>query len=426
MSKTKVFYGWWVLSGLFILMMVTVGLAVNSFSFFYKPVTDSLGITIGEFSLTSSICAIFAMFGALIVGNVIKRVNLRILVTVSTVVYVAGILAESQCRTLPQFYIAAMVIGLGYAGVGGVGVSQIVANWFKDKQGLAMAIAMMGSGFGGMIFSPLIESLCRNLGWQNAYIIIGIIVAVITLPVTLFILRLHPSEMGLVAYGSKNDDSEKKEEIGLTLKEAVKKVSFWGLCLTNLIAGLLIMGVQSHVPTFIQTVGLTSSFAALIMVISNAVLIPGKLLFGAVNDKFGAKNSALYIFALYIVTLLSMYVLKSSGTAFIFAILFGFAGAITTVALPVWAVALVGNRDYALIFSIMSVFMTIGAAIGSPLTGLIYDATGSYATAWIVLVIIAAFGLLTTYFSIACGVKKPIKRDIRIPGQKYDIEEGVS
>ena len=399
------------LFGLFILMMVSIGITVNSFSFFYKPVVSSQGFTYGEFSLTSSIAALCAMFGCIIVAKLLQKINLRVIVTVSTLIYAASIFFDGFASTLTQFYILSAFTGLGYAGLGGVAVSQVISNWFKEKQGLAMAIAMAGSGVGGFIFSPLINALILSYGWRETFMILAGIVVVITLPVAVFVIRLTPQEKGLKAYGEADEEgrpavSDKIEEEGTALSEALKTGRFWALCVTNFIAGLLLMGVQVHAPVFMQTVGLSSTLAAAVIAVSSIILIPGKLLHGLIHDRYGSKVSAVYIFGAFILTLVSLAVLRNVYTAYIYGVLFGLSGAITTVALPLWAIATFGKKDYAMIFSIMSMFMTFGAAVGSPIAGFIYDNTGSYHNAWLLLIAIAVIGLIITFFSV--NKKKPI------------------
>ncbi len=411
----KWFYGWWVLASLFILMMVSIGVMVNCFSLFYTPIIASQHFTYGDFSFTSSIAALLAMAGCLIVAVLIKKIDIRLMISASIVIYAASIYFFSLANTLAEFYIISVFTGLGYAGIGGVAVSQIVTNWFKDRQGLAMAAVMAGSGVGGVIFGPLINSLILTYGWRETFVIIAIIIAVVSLPVAIFVIRLKPGDKGLVPYES----AHKKAGAlltpadvyeGISFRQAVKKASFWGLCISNLIAGMLLMAVQMHAPTFIQTVNpqntaLTSTLASYTIAISGFVLIPGKLALGFINDRFGTKTSTLYIFIAYIFTLVSLILLRSTAFAYVFAVMFGLSGAITTVALPLWAVNAFGHKDYATIFAIMSVFMTVGAAAGPPLAGFIFDAAGSYIPAWIALIVIAAAGLAVTLVSLSSAEK---------------------
>ena len=405
---SKIYYGWWVLASLFVFMLVSIGLTVNSFSFFFAPITHDLGFSVGDFSLTTSISAVVAMLGCIVIGKIIHIVDIRIIVSVSTVIYAAAIIASAYCNTLPQFYLTYAFIGLGYAGIGGVGVSQIVANWFHQKQGLAMGIAMAGSAVGGMIFGPVLNWLILSYGWRGALIIIGIVVAVVTLPFSIFVVRLDPADKGLAPYGAVEASATATAQAssGLTLGQAARTVPFWGLCVANFIAGLLVMGVQAHVPNFFDNIGFSSSFAALVMAISNGVLIVGKLVLGVVDDALGTRRSVLFIYALYLLTLISLCALHSTVTAIVFAVLFGFGSAITTVGLPLWAEAVVGKRDFAMAFAVMSMFMTVGAAVGVPLTGFIFDATGSYGTAWIVLIGVNVVGAVITYASVRAGVRR--------------------
>ena len=48
-NDAKVFYGWWIVAGACLLNFAGIGIIINSYGIFIKPVTESLGIQQGEF-----------------------------------------------------------------------------------------------------------------------------------------------------------------------------------------------------------------------------------------------------------------------------------------------------------------------------------------------------------------------------------------
>ncbi len=59
-----------------------------------------------------------------------------------------------------------------------------------------------GSVAGGLILVQVTEYIAANTGWQQAYLVLGIIAAVVSIPVTLFIVRGTPQEKGLLPMGA--------------------------------------------------------------------------------------------------------------------------------------------------------------------------------------------------------------------------------
>ena len=49
------------------------------------------------------------------------------------------------------------------------------------KRGLAISIALSGSGFGGAILSPIVSSLIVSVGWRSAFLVLAAICMVAAL-----------------------------------------------------------------------------------------------------------------------------------------------------------------------------------------------------------------------------------------------------
>ena len=80
-------------------------------------------------------------------------------------------------------------------------ISLVTANWFTAKRGLAISIALSGSGFGGAILSPIVSSLIVGVGWRSAFLVLAAICMVAALPITAYSFRTKPSEIGLKPLG---------------------------------------------------------------------------------------------------------------------------------------------------------------------------------------------------------------------------------
>lgn len=72
-----------------------------------------------------------------------------------------------------------------------------VSRWFKQYRGLAMGIAFAGTGAGAFVIVPLTERWISAWGWQNALIGQATLLVAIVLPISLFLLRARPADMGL-------------------------------------------------------------------------------------------------------------------------------------------------------------------------------------------------------------------------------------
>ena len=77
-NSNKIFYGWWIVLGCFLIMAATTGIVMNSIPNAYGPIAAEFGFQIGEVSTTTALVALAAMFTALLVGRLMKALNVRI------------------------------------------------------------------------------------------------------------------------------------------------------------------------------------------------------------------------------------------------------------------------------------------------------------------------------------------------------------
>ena len=405
-SKPKAFYGWWIVAGCFLLTFTGIGFDINSIGVFLKPVTESLGFDRGEFSLYFTIAALSMMVAAPFMGKLLSKYNIRLVMGIATTLLSVSFFLYSQSTQLMHFYLLSILLGIGSAGTHVIPVALLITNWFKEKRGLAIAIALAGSGIGGMLFNPVANYLITTYSWQTAYMVLGCILAVTTIPVALFIVRLHPSEMGLKAYGDTTESTETVADLkGFTMGEAIKTPGFWLLGLVLLLIGVMNMGVQQHVPAYLNDIGHSPAFAANIVALFMGVLVLGKIVLGSVFDRFGPRVGVIFIFTVFALAAFILTGSKVAAIAVIFGLVFGFANAIMTIPAPLLTAELFGQKNYGVIYGVMSIFYTLGSAIGMPLSGTIFDKTGSYLPAFYLYVGLALVTMLIALLSLNLGGK---------------------
>ena len=120
----------------------------------------------------------------------------------------------------------------------------------------------------------------------------------------------------------------------------------------------------------------------------------GRIAMGTANDRIGGKRSLIFCFIILIASLIWLQVASTAQMLFIFAVTYGFAhGGLFTVMSPTVA-ELFGTASHGLLFGMILFSGTIGGSIGPLLTGYIFDLTGSYRLAFMVLTAFAVLGLI--------------------------------
>ncbi len=400
-QKGKLFYGWWIVLASFFFMFAGIGILVNCTGVFFSAVIQDLGFSRAGFGLYFTIAMLGAMAGSPILGKLIVKYNSQLIISICLIVAGLSFAAYSLCTQLWHFYIVAVLAGVFGAGTSTLPASILLTNWFVDKRGTAMGIAFTGSGIGGMAMIPLAQWIITNYSWQMAYVTLGVIFLVVTLPFALFVIKLHPGLMGMKPLGDTGDAAQAQPLFGLTLGEGMKSAVFWVLGISFFMITLIQVGLQNNIPIFLQDLGHTATFAATVMAIYMGILVLGKMLLGSILDKFGPRVGITFCVLLFIVACFAFVGAKPLIIVGIFAVAFGLASPIATV-MPSYMIGhMFGNLDYGTIYGIMNIFITLGMAFAMPLAGAVFDKTGSMVPTWYIFMGIAVLILLAFYFLLA-------------------------
>ncbi len=401
------FYGWWIVAGGFVLFFFGIGLAINTVGIFIEEVVSTLHFSRGDFSLFFSIAALSMTAGAIVVGKLIEKISIRIIMVTGTVLFTGGILLYSQCRTLAQFYTVSVLLGIGSSAMHIIPVTTMINNWFVQKRGLAMGIVFAGTGIGGLLLNPFVTWLIEKnflgteFGWQGAYIISGSIAGIFIIPVALFVMKKTPAEMGQFPDGMAEQPEDNAGDLGFSVGEAVKTPMFWMVAAMAFFFSVINMGINQHLFPYLNgDMGFSKSAAALIVGAYLGMTVLGKISLGALSDRRGLSFAVTIFLTIVLAGIAILLRANVLWLAVIFVVVFGFGNVIQTVIPPLVTAHCFGLKQYGLIYGIVSIFMTIGSGIGTPLSGYVRDSTGSYHGAFYLYMVLVAVSLAAALLAL--------------------------
>jgi MFS family permease len=396
-NKSRFFYGYIIVIISFFIMMVILGLQA-SFGIFFKPIIDALGwtraVTSGAFSLSQ----IAGGISCIMIGGLNDRFGPRVSVTLCCIISVLGYLLISQIQAIWQLYLYyGILIGVG-VGVF-VPILSTIARWFFQRRSMMSGIAFAGTGFGILIFPPLVNWLLSAYGWHLTFIVLAIIIFVVSI-FSAILLKSDPSKVGQVGYGE-NNAKVKGVNLGnksFTLNEAILTKQFWLFCVALLGYGFCFFSLDVHIAPYATDVGISSTGAATILSILGGATIVGQIGMGSIGDKIGYKRAFLVGIVCIIVAIFTLMVARQLWVFYLSAIFLGLAfGNCSTQESPI-AAWLFGLASHGIILGIFACSFTIGAAIGPLVLGYMYDVTGNYKYAfWIAAALAIATVILTAY-----------------------------
>jgi len=422
------FYGWIVLAVGF----VTLGLAYSArstFSLLYPPILNEFGWDRGLTASIFSIGFISTVVYAPLIGLTIERFGPNVVFPIATV-FVAGGFVLAAVSTEPWQF----VCGLGVLVVGGTNVLafnghfMFVPRWFEARRGLALGIVSSGAGVAALAVLPLFQWAIDTIGWRQGCLISAVVFVVVLAPINWLLQRRAPEDLGLVPDGRGASGADGKRRAGRqlivvdeawaardwTLARAIRTGRFWLVavgCSTSLFAWYALMVHQTQ---YLLDVGFDGTFAAAALGLVSAFGIGGQIGLGSLSDRIGREWVWTLGLGGFAVSAGLLMVIAARPEPWLVIVMVGVQGGFGYALATVYGAVpadLFQGRGYGLIFAALTIFGSVGAAVGPWVFGAIYDATGSYRWAlWLEIGVAAV-----SCFSIWLAAPRKVRRVGRLP-----------
>ena len=377
----RIHYGYIIVMCLFLVMFVIVGLTMSCAGIFYKPVSEELGTAVGKFGLYMSLNFLFSTLFLSFAGKLIERYSARIILTLCSAITGCVFMAMSWFHFLWEFYLAGALFGIALAFLLYLGLPTLLNRWFQSRMGLFIGICSAGSGLGGVLFNPLAGYLISEYGWRTAYLIFGLIILLLVTPILGIFLRNYPKDKGLEPYGAiqKNPEqlahnNSQNENSGIAYECAVRMFPFYAMIVfAFLMNGAATLNV--FLPVYIQNIEFSLEEASFVASAAMVGVTTGKVGLGMINDRSTMMGvcvtTLLGMSGILLLLMGHIHIILSVTGGF----LFGWAYAGVSVQTPLLVREIFGNRNYARIYSNVSMAIAIGGAIAVGGWGLLADAT---------------------------------------------------
>ncbi len=403
--KSRYFYGYNIVAASFLIQSLCIG-AMFTYGVFFKSFQEDFGWSRAMISGASSLA--FLMMGGvgMLSGALNDRIGPRIIMTVSGTCMGLGYLLLSQLTTPWQLYLFyGILVGIGLSTHDVITLSTI-ARWFDKRRGMMTGLVKVGTGAGQLLFPLLATIIISMVGWRHAYLVIGssclVILVVLAQP-----MKRDLQILGLCPDGEQTIDADCATNIqkeSFSLGEALRTPQLWFICMAEFAVFFCLFTTIVHIIPHARDLGLQAQTAAAVLSTIGGISMLGRLVMGWANDRIGGKRSLVVCLILLNTSLVLLLAAGNMGMLFVFAVLYGFAhGGLFTVISPTVA-ELFGTGAHGALFGLIWFCGTLGGSIGPWLTGYLFDTTGSYQVAFMILI---AFGLMGL---VLIGILRPLSR----------------
>lgn len=391
------------------------GMLTNVVGIFFTPVADSLGIGRGAVSMTLTISTITLALGGMLTVQALRRFPVKVLLIAMALIFSGCTATLGLTTNLYVMYVLHAVRGLAAGITGNVLVTMVINQWFLKNSGTFTSIAMSFSGLIGAVLTPVLSAVISSHGWRMGYFVTAGIILLLELPSILCPFSLKPDDIGETPYGGRPEEvketgparsragshgsaparsaaSHRNGAVSVHSNTAnwmsdKRLLVLFLLVLMYGIAAAFITSYPQHFPGIADSFQLSKETGTMMVSVCLVVNSCGKLLFGLLTDRIGARKAVLLYAAMILTGTLLLVFVRQPWAMFGAAALIGFAYALATVGTVMVVRTVFGLDYYGQVYPKVNLIATVGSAFGVSVIGFIYDGAGSYIPALVLMIV---------------------------------------
>ena len=357
------------------------------------PLHDAFGWGRGTIQAAILFSTGLGMVGGPLAGWMIERLGSRRSVLIGVIGLSASVAAcASITGAAWQLYLLYGLMALLGAGTGAVSWTYLIVNRFEKTRGLALGIALSGTGVAAMLLPRIAAFGLGHGGWQASYLILGAYGLFVILPLCALLLPRR-----VVHAAAETKAATAVPALGLTLGAALRRRHFWLLGASTFCIYVAVGGLIPSIVPALTDAGLSTDDALSIMGFFGLAIIVGRILIGSLVDHMWAPAVAACVLLPAAAACFAFQLPLSFSAYAIAAMLIGMATGMELDMLGFLATRYFGLAHFAPIYGRLYMFVSIGAGSAPLAFGSAYDLTGSYALPISLaagLLLVGAVGLL--------------------------------
>jgi MFS family permease len=383
--RPQAFYGWYVVYAIGLVLMTTSGLAFYNLSVLLDAFVTERGFPV---ALTSGATASFFIAsgaGGVFAARLMDRIDARLIMIFGACVSAIALGSLALLQRPWQLYVFHLVFGFCYGFCGLVPATTIVARWFEARRALALSIASTGLSLGGVLMTPLAAFLIQRRGIAGAAPWLGLAFFLGVVPVTAWIVRSSPQDMGLVPDGAKFAARGVRAALPRSVSYAQARRSRFFIAVTA--AYLFGLGAQVGAITHLFRLASTREnprIAALTLALMASASVVGRLCGGWLLLRLPTRGFATGMLLAQALALASL-AFAAKSLLLVGAVLFGITVGNVLMLQPLLLAEAFGIRHYGRIYSVSNLITAAGVAGGPALIGVLYEASGGYTLPYLVV-----------------------------------------
>lgn len=367
--------------------VVTLSMGIrHGFGLWLQPITMDRGWTRETFAFALAAQNLAWGLAGPFAGGLADRFGaLRVLVA-GALLYALGLVLMALATSGLAFTgSAGVLLGLAQSGTTYAIVYGVIARQVDPaKRSWAMGVTAAAGSFGQFLMVPVESWLIGSAGWDNALLILGVVVLAIA-PLA-FGLRELPAPPAKAGHG---------QTVAAALREAFAYPSFRLLMAGYFVCGFQVVFIGVHLPSYLKDAGLGPQVATIALMLIGLFNVFGTYAAGVLGQRLARRHilAAIYLLrALAIVVFVSVPITATS--VYVFSAVMGLLWLSTVPPTNAIVAQIFGARYMSMLGGFVFLSHQVGSFLGVWLGGMLYDASGSYAIVWWLAVALGVFAAL--------------------------------
>jgi len=247
----------------------------------------------------------------------------------------------------------------------------VAPAWFDKRRGLALGIALSGTGVGGLVWAPSLRALNSTFGFRDSLRITGAISFILICGSGL-ILKWDP-------------ESQRQNEINAQRNFRIPLVN-WNIARSRMFvvkaAAATLQAAAYYTPiyffsSYARALGFSAIAGANFIAMSNGLSAAGKVVLGHTADRYGRLNVLLICTLISSLSILCLWLPSSllgtgqnvSAIFIVFTVIYGVTAGVYVSLFPTVLAEIFGVQHFASINGFLYMLRGIGTLVGTPLAG---------------------------------------------------------
>ncbi|HLI83738.1 MAG TPA: MFS transporter [Bryobacteraceae bacterium] len=376
---------WLALFASFCILAIAFSFGLFSLPAFYPVLIKQFGWSHAAAAAGGSIVLLLIGMFSPAVGALVDRYSPKAVLLAGVLTVALALALLSRAESLPVYYADCLVLGIGTSAVSILPNSILIAPWFARGRASAVGLINAGIGMGGI--APLLAtSQFERRGIGGTFLFLALWMAI---PLALIVLAVPRGDRALTVA------ARNQTPAALNGSKLMRMPLFWIFGFSVFFAAHSMVAVQQNLVLYLRGQHVGPTRAALALSIAVWSSAPGKVISGAISDKFSARLGVIFsllCIGLGITTLLAFP--PVSDFVFLFAVIFGLGYGGIFNATPAIVFEYFGTRGVGTVMGLFLVFFGLGTSSGGLLAGYLFDRAHRYAVPFTLDLAFAAAALV--------------------------------